>query len=167
MFFIKNKRIFSYFIFKIERPKSHGRRTRSRSLSNEDNEDLFKNALDDWLEYWNRDGYQLATDTWSSNSDIHNRSDGHDTSHSSDDSLTTNQSEQVLTDLWREHYLSTYDKSLREYCFNHELDYEEFVNYISNIYGDDEKDLRTKTINPNDVNLFFCFLFKLIFRLVK
>jgi hypothetical protein len=112
-------------------------------------EDLFKNALDDWLEYWNRDGYQLATDTWTSNVDLHNRSDEPDTSHSSDDSLSNPQSEQVLTDLWREHYLSTYDKSLREYCSNHELDYEQFVGYISNIYG--ENDVRTKTINQNDV----------------
>ncbi len=109
-------------------------------------EDLFKTALDDWLEYWNRDGYQLATDTWTSNSDLHNRSDGHDTSHSSDESI----SEQALADLWREHYLSTYDKSLQEYCFTHELDYEQFVDYISNIYG--ENDVRTKNIHRNDVN---------------
>jgi hypothetical protein len=143
-------------MFKIERPKSH-RQTRSRSLSNEETDDLFKTSLDDWLEYWNRDGYQLATDTWSSNSDIHNRSDGHDTSHSSDDSLTHNQSEQALTDLWRDHYLSTYDKSLREYCVNHELDYDQFVEYISNVYGDYTCDLRTKNINRNDVNKFSCF----------
>jgi hypothetical protein len=106
---------FIYLIFKIERSKPHRQiRARSlsneqtpgkkrqiliqfpmnlskfvdeSSLENTQlpNEDLYKNALDDWLDYWNRDGYQLATDTWTSNSDIHNRSDGHDTSHSSDD----------------------------------------------------------------------------------
>jgi len=133
----------------IDRSKCH-RRTRSKSPDESSIEniqdDLFKTALDDWLEYWNRDGYQLATNTWTSNSDLNNRSDGHDTSHSSDDS----QSEQVLTDLWREHYLSTYDKSLREYCVTHELDYEQFVDYISSIYG--ENDVRTKNINRNDSN---------------
>ncbi|UJR35782.1 hypothetical protein I4U23_028530 [Adineta vaga] len=149
----------------IERSKPH-RQTRSRSSLQEQtieessydntdltNEDLFKNALDDWLEYWNRDGYQLATDTWTVHSDIHNRSDGHDTSHSSDDSLSNNQqSEQIITDLWQQHYLTTYDKSLREYCHKHQLDYEQFVEYISSIYGDNETDLRTKTINRNDSN---------------
>ncbi|CAF1044557.1 unnamed protein product [Rotaria sordida] len=148
----------------IERSKPH-RQTRSRSLSNEQttddsllentqltNNDLFKNALNDWLVYWNRDGYQLATNTWTTNSDIHNQSDGHDTSHSSDDSLTNIQNEQVLSDLWREHYLSTYDKSLREYCLNHELDYEQFVDYITNIYGINENDVRIKTINEFDSN---------------
>ncbi|CAF0755269.1 unnamed protein product [Rotaria sp. Silwood1] len=148
----------------IERSKPH-HQTRLRSLSNEQttddsllentqltNNDLFKNALDDWLEYWNRDGYQLATNTWTTNSDIHNHSDGHDTSHSSDDSLTNIQSEQALTDLWREHYLSTYDKALREYCFNHELDYEQFVDYITNTYNDNENELRIKTINEFDSN---------------
>jgi hypothetical protein len=108
--------------------------------------------LDDWLEYWNRDGYLLATDTWTSQSDIHNRSDGHDTSHSSDDSSSNIQQEQAMVDLWREHYLSTYDKSLRQYCLNHQLDYEQFVNHISNVYGDNETDFRTKNINRNDVN---------------
>ncbi|CAF4360258.1 unnamed protein product, partial [Rotaria magnacalcarata] len=97
--------------------------------------DLFKNALDDWLDHWNRDGYQLATNTWTTNSDIHNHSDGHDTSHSSDDSLSNIQNEEILGDLWRQHYLSTYDKSLREYCSNHELDYEKFVEYITYAYG--------------------------------
>ncbi|CAF0834275.1 unnamed protein product [Adineta steineri] len=143
----------------IERSKPH-RRTRSRSLSDESplentqmtNEDLFKNALDLWLEYWNLNGYQLATDTWTSNSDIHNRSDGHDTSHSSDDSLSNVQSEHAIADLWRQHYLSTYDLSLREYCLNHQLDYDQFVDYISNTYGDNENDLRTKTINRNESN---------------
>lgn len=102
--------------------------------------------MDDWLEYWNRDGYQLASDTWTSNNDLHNRSDGHDTSHSSDDSL----SEQAVADRWREHYLSTYDQSLRDYCSNHQLDYEQFVSYISSVYG--ENDVRTKNTHRNDVN---------------
>jgi len=122
----------------IERSKP-SRRTRSGSSNNED--DVYKLALDDWLEYWNTNGYQLATNTWS---------DGHDTSHSSDDSLAHMQSEQDLTDLWREHYLRTYDQSLREYCFNQQIDYDSFVEYISNIYG--ENDVRTKNTHPNDSN---------------
>ncbi|CAF4127474.1 unnamed protein product, partial [Rotaria magnacalcarata] len=112
--------------------------------------DLFKNALDDWLDHWNRDGYQLATNTWTTNSDIHNHSDGHDTSHSSDDSLSNIQNEEILGDLWRQHYLSTYDKSLREYCSNHELDYEKFVEYITYAYGNNENDSRIKSVNQFD-----------------
>jgi len=138
----------------IGRTKTH-RQTRSRSPGDSSlenlQEDLFKTALDDWLEYWNRDGYQVATDTWTSNADLsHNRSDGHDTSHSSDDSVSHLSSEQAIADLWREHYLSTYDKSLREYSRTHELDYEQFVGYISNIYG--ENDVRTKNTHRNDSN---------------
>ncbi|CAF1477308.1 unnamed protein product [Rotaria magnacalcarata] len=138
-------------------------RTHSRSLSNEPmtddstcddtqvtSHDLFKNALDDWLDHWNRDGYQLATNTWTTNSDIHNHSDGHDTSHSSDDSLSNIQNEETLGDLWRQHYLSTYDKSLREYCSNHELDYEKFVEYITYAYGNNENDSRIKSVNQFD-----------------
>ncbi|CAF3337952.1 unnamed protein product [Rotaria socialis] len=138
-------------------------RTHSRSLSNEPmaddstcddtqitSHDLFKNALDDWLDHWNRDGYQLATNTWTTNSEIHNHSDGHDTSHSSDDSLSNIQNEETLGDLWRQHYLSTYDKSLRDYCFNHELDYEKFVEYITYAYGNNGNDSRIKSVNQFD-----------------
>lgn len=95
------------------------------------------------MDYWNRDGYQLASDSWT---DVHNRSDGHDTSHSSEESF----SEQAVADRWREHYLVTYDRFLRKYCSDHELDYDEFVNYISNVYG--ENDVRTKNTHRNDVN---------------
>ena len=133
-------------------------------------DEVYKAALDDWLEYWNNDGYQLATDTWASsetkNVDAHNRSDGHDTSHSSDDSLSNVQQEQAMIDLWREHYLLTYDRSLREYCSNHQLNYESFVNYISNTYSENEADLRTKTINRNDVretNMMIFDLFSFVF----
>lgn len=126
---------------------------------------MYKAALEDWLEYWNNDGYQLATDTWSSSEtksvDVHNRSDGHDTSHSSDDSLSNVQQEQAMIDLWREHYLLTYDRSLREYCSNHQLNYESFVNYISNTYSENEADLRTKTINRNDVKETNAMIFNL------
>ena len=128
-------------------------------------DEVFKTALDNWLEFWDSNGYKLATDTWTtSNFIMHNCSDENDTSHSSDESFSNIQNDQVLTDLWREHYLSTYDKFLREYCFNHELDYEQFVNYISNIYIDSEDDLHIKTIHRFDVNelllmiLFFFFL---------
>ncbi|CAF1937193.1 unnamed protein product [Rotaria magnacalcarata] len=147
----------------IERGTTPRQRTHSRSLSNEPmtddstcddtqvtSHDLFKNALDDWLDHWNRDGYQLATNTWTTNSDIHNHSDGHDTSHSSDDSLSNIQNEEILGDLWRQHYLSTYDKSLREYCSNHELDYEKFVEYITYAYGNNENDSRIKSVNRFD-----------------
>ena len=74
------------------------------------------------------------------------------------------QSEQDLTDLWREHYLRTYDQSLREYCFNQQIDYDPFVEYISNIYG--ENDVRTKNTHPNDVRTKFsrfCFFVFAIF----
>jgi len=74
------------------------------------------------------------------------------------------QSEQDLTDLWREHYLRTYDQSLREYCFNQQIDYDSFVEYISNIYG--ENDVRTKNTHPNDVRTKFsrfCFFVFAIF----
>ena len=53
-----------------------------------------------------------------------------------------------MIDLWREHYLSTYDQSLRDYCLTHHLDYEPFANYISTVYN--ENDPRTKTVNEND-----------------
>lgn len=109
------------------------------------NNEVFKAALDDWLEYWNREGYQLSTNTWSVNAE-----DGHDTSHSSDDSLTNIQNDQTISDRWREHYLSTYDKTLKEYCFNHELDYEQFVEYITYVYGNNESEVRTKNVNEYD-----------------
>ena len=119
------------------------------------NDEIFKTALDNWLEFWDSNGYELATNTWTT--DMHNRSDENNTSHSSDDSCTNIQNEQILIDLWREHYLSTYDKFLREYCFNHDLDYEQFVHYISTIYIDSEHDLRIKTVHRFDVNKFFFF----------
>lgn len=58
----------------MERSKPR-RQARSRPLSGEQSadeaslestEDRFKAALDDWLEHWNREGYQLATMTWTS-----------------------------------------------------------------------------------------------------
>ena len=111
------------------------------------------------MEYWNHDGYQLATDSWAAveqKSKMNDsRSDGHNTSNSSDDSMTNVQQGQDIADLWRDHYLSTYDRSLREFCRTNQLDYDDFTAYISYTYSDqqtDEEDSRVKTVNPNDVN---------------
>jgi hypothetical protein len=119
-------------------------------------EETYKVALNNWLDLWNRDGYQLATDSWPSSNhtqtDIHNRSDEQNTSHSSDDSLTNNQHDQTMIDLWREHYLLTYDRSLRQYCSDCQLNYDCFVSYITNTYGDNDGDeLRAKTVHRSDV----------------
>lgn len=101
----------------------------------------------------------MAAQTWNpavqKSKENDSLSDGHDTSHSSDESILNVDNEQAIHDLWRDHYLTTYDKSLRNFCEEKQLDYEDFALYISSTYSEDpsaEEDLRMKNIHENDVN---------------
>ncbi|CAF1054430.1 unnamed protein product [Didymodactylos carnosus] len=87
-----------------------------------------KNDLKKWLSYWDAEGYKIASDSWMYQND---NSTTNDTSTSSDSGIND---EQHLTDLWREHYLTTYDNKLKEYCTRENIDYETFYQLISDSY---------------------------------
>ncbi|CAF4230010.1 unnamed protein product [Didymodactylos carnosus] len=112
--------------------QKYSEEARSQEEQTVDSNSEYKNALEKWLAYWNAEGYKIASDSWTHHNDINTIND---TSTSSDSGINE---EQHLVDLWREHYLTTYDNKLKEYCTKENIDYEPFYQYISESYCGDE-----------------------------